>query len=449
MGSQDLLGRPPPSLRKNSMARLFSDFWTLIMALIAATMTARLLGLSGKGYYSSLILLAGAFIQVFSAGLGEAALVLVGQGRFNMRTAAAATMGAIVPLAAIGVAIFLVVARVVLRPSTADARTAAVLAGVTVGVMVCQTTAVSLLLAQERLVSVALLAILQATLSTSLLALLVGPFHAGTRGAVLGGLIAAAATLGAALVFMGRGRILLRPRWVSAFICPAARLGSQMQLSNLLVTLTARVDLIMVYRLRDSSAAGGYSVALTIGALVGIAPIAVSYAVFPRMAWVSEDEARALTTQMFRVGILVALVLTGLLALVTPIALPLAFGSKFRGAVLPTLVLLPAGALSSGQWLLARAEAARGRPTALWFSFAANFATMVTIDVFLIPPLGATGAAVGSLVACVVGFATCAMFYRGLGLRWRSFVPTGADLASLVSVLRSFPAPRGDHFRRS
>ena len=455
---QALLGRPPPSLRKNSVARLFSDSWSLVMSLGAATLTARLLGVAGKGFYSSLILLAGALIQVFSAGFGEAALVLVGQGRFSLRTAASATIAPILPLAALGTGVCIVVARVVLRPVSADAKAAVIFAALTVGVMVCYTTVVSLLLAREQLVTVASLTILLATLTTGSLGLFVGLLHEGIRGAVFGGFLGAAGTLAAALVSLGRAELLTRPRWDPNFIRPAVRLGSQMQLSNLLVTLTARVDLIMVYRLSSPSAAGKYSVALTLEALVGVIPIAISYALFPRLAWVGEEEARSLTAQMFRVGILVTVALTLVLAAITPFVLPLAFGSAFRGAIVPTLALLPAGALTAGQWLLARAAAARGRPTALWVSFAVNFVIMVSADFVLIPLLGATGAGLGSLIACAAGFATCALCYRGTGVGWRQFIPGRADVAAVASMGEMFrgrlpvpqllPPPRGQHFKR-
>lgn len=440
-----LLGRPPPSLRWNSVARIVSDTWTLVMSLVAATVTARLLGLAGKGFYSTLLLLAGAFIQVFGAGLGEAALVLAGQGRFALRHAAEATATAIVPFALAGGAIFVVTSRIILQPSTADERTAVLFGGGLVATMVLYGTAVSFLLAQERLTWVAGLAVILATLTTVAIWFLTAGFHLGSAGAILGSLLAAAACLVGGLALLRRVGILGIPRWSPGFLRPAARLGAQLQLSSLLVTLTARVDLVMVYRLRDPSTAGAYSVALTVGALVGIIPIAVSYALFPRLAWVGEDEAQALTAQMFREGMALGAVLGVALALTTPFVVPRLFGTGYRGAIVPTLVLLPAGLFSSAQWLLARALAARGRPRSLWVSFAVNFSTMVLIDLVLIPLAGATGAGLGSLVACAVGFITAAWYYRDSGLHWRDFLPCRADVAHLLSIL---PRPHGRHFQR-
>lgn len=442
-GSTPAIGRTPPSLRSNSVARLVSDCWTLAMSLVAATVAARLLGLAGKGFYSSLILLAGAFIQVFSAGLGEAAVVLVGQGRYTLRMAASATWAAILPLSGAGVGLFLVVARLVLRPTSADARLAVVFAAVLVGVMVCHTTASLFLLAQERVVWASALAMAMATVTTTTLWLLMAMAHMGTRGAVLGSLAGATITCGAAVIMLWRVHLLPRPRWSSAFLAPAVRLGSQMQVSNLLVTLTARVDLILVYRLRGAAVAGGYSVALTVGALVGIVPVAISYASFPRLAWLGDDDARTLTTQLFRVGMLAAMALGAALALITPFLVPVAFGSSFKSAIAPSLLLIPGGILWSGQWLLARAAAARGRPRALSISFTVNFLTMVTVDLLLIGPLGAVGAGVGTLVASAAGLAVAGFFYRGPEWRGCRFVPGVRDFADLWSVAQQvFPSHR-------
>src|SRR5918911_930539 len=97
------------SFRNNLAARLVADTYGLATSLVAATITARVLGPSGRGFYASLVLLSVLFVQVFNAGLGEAVIVLVGRGEATLPSAVSATMAAVVPLAVLGAFVFIAV----------------------------------------------------------------------------------------------------------------------------------------------------------------------------------------------------------------------------------------------------------------------------------------------------------------------------------------------------
>ncbi len=404
------------------------------MSLVAATVTARLLGPAGKGFYSSLLLIVGIFVQVFGAGLAEAAVVLVGQRRLSLRAAFSGTVGAVLPLSALAVAAFVVVARVVLHPATAADRLAVVFAAVLVAVMMYYTATTWFLVAQERVVASAVLAGVQATVTTGSLCILLIWGDLRSEGAILGGVAGAVTALVGGALLLARTKLLTRPAWVPGFLGAASRLGARLQTSDLLISLTSRLDLVLVYRLRDAATAGSYSVALTIGTLVAAVPVAVSYASFPRLTRLSEDAARALTSQLFRVGTAASSIGAALLALATPVIIPLAFGDSYRNAVAPTLFLIPAGVLWSAQYLLCRAAAARGDPNPLFISFLVNFVTMLTVDLVLIRPLGAVGAALATLAASATGLLAAALFFRASGWRAAPFIPRRADFAALLSA---------------
>ncbi|HEX8771317.1 MAG TPA: hypothetical protein VF711_11175, partial [Acidimicrobiales bacterium] len=194
------------------------------------------------------------------------------------------------------------------------------------------------------------------------------------------------------------------------------------------------LDLLFVYRIRGSSAAGQYSIALTIGMLVGTIPLALAYASFPRLANLDEVSARALTARVFRLGMMVVVMTAAALAVSTPFGVPLLFGSAYEGAVAPSLVLIAGGVLWSAQWLLARASAARGSPAALCASFATSAAVMLGLDLVLIEPYGGMGAAMAAVAGAAAGAALAAQFYRGKGWHWREFLPGRGDLGSLLGM---------------
>lgn len=441
--------RPLPSLRTNSVARLMADLLGIGFAFVAATITARLLGPAGKGYYSSLVLLGGLLIQVFAAGLGEAAIVLAGRARVTLHDAASATMLAILPLGILAAGLFWATAGVVLGAPSSDDSYSIAAGSLLVGINVWYTTVVSFLVAQERVAVVALLSIVGNTITTAALLLLLAWAGLGVSGALLAGALGSCVTLVTAVVLLRRADVSLRPRWRKRYLPSAARLGAALQFSNVLVLLTARLDLILVYRLSTPAAAGSYSIALTIGALVGAAPIAISYAAFPRLAYVDDDEAQELTAQVFRMGIAAAVVSGIVLASVTPLAVPLIFGREYLDAVAPTLLLVPGGVLWSAQWLLCRAAAARGLPRPLVASFAVSFTVMTALDFVLIGPFGATGAAIASLVGPIFGLLTAVLLYRShWHLSWRLLVPGFADVTAFAETAKHLvrQARRGQPF---
>lgn len=425
-----------PSLRNNSLARLVADLLGVGFALFAATISARLLGPAGKGYYSSLALMAGLFVQVFSAGLGEAAIVLAGRGRASLQDAASATMAAILPLSVLASGLFFVLAGVVFRTETDGGGHAVLIATAFVAISISYTTVVSFLVAKERVAAVAAVSVLANTTTTVALWSFLAWAKLGVVGALLASSAGAGIALATAIILLQRSGVSLWPRRVKGYLHGAVRFGAALQFSNLLVLMTARLDLILVYRLRSPSAAGSYSIALTIGALVGAAPIAISYASFPRLANLDEDQARMLTTQTFRIGMVAAVAGGGLLALGAPFGIPLVFGHAYVAALAATLLLIPSGIIWSAQWLLCRAAAARGAPASLLSSFAASVAVMLALDFVLIRPFAGAGAAFAALVGSSVGLLVALLFYRRGGWQWRNFLPRIRDVTSVAAMGR-------------
>lgn len=432
----DVGAEPRPSLQANSAARLVSDVSALGFALVAAAVTARVLGPTGKGYYSTLLLLGGVFVVCFSAGLGEAAIVLTGRRRFPGDVAFPATVLAIGVLSIAGGVVFVLVAHLVVGAESANDRAAVLFGGVLTTLGVQYNTAAAFLLGQERVVVVAVLAMVASGLSTVALWILMAAAGLGAAGALLGGIVGSGVALVATLVHLRRSGFRIRPRWSGTYLRAALPFGASLQVSNLLVMMTARVDLVFVYRLAGPSEAGWYSVALTIGTIVASVPTALSYASFPRLATLDNDQAQVLIPQVFRVGIVAALACGAALALATPVVVPLVFGSAYSGAVGATLLLIPGGVLWSGQWILCRASAARGVARPLLVSFLASCATMVVLDLVLIPSFGSIGAASASLVASAVGLLVSVFYYRQWGWNWANMVPRTADLTALLEAVR-------------
>lgn len=424
-----------PSLRRNSVARLAADGCGVVSAFAIAAITARLLGPSGKGFYSSLILMSGIVVQIFSAGMGESAIVLLGQRKVELQDAAGATVAAALSLSAVGALSMFVVSHAVLHVGSHTEAVAVVFASALVLLHTPSLMLVAFLNSMERIVAVAAIFVTYSVVATVAVWALTSLTGLGVAGAVIGNAAGNAVMLVVILILLRRAGLPLRPRWRPEYLRAAMRFGLAVQLSNLLVLVTGRVDLLFVYRISGSAAAGRYSIALTIGILVGIIPLALAYASFPRLANLEDGAARALTSQIFRVGMILVAGAAALLGSLTPLAVPLLFGTAYRGAVRPGLVLVVGGVFWSAQWLLGRAAAARGKPAALCVSFGVSFAVMVGLDLLLIAPFGEMGAALAAFASSVAGLAVTVQFYRRKGWDWRDFVPGRRDVESLVGVV--------------
>ncbi len=427
-------GQSRTSLRTNSLALFGADLVSLALSLVAAVVTARILLPAGKGFYSSLIFLVGLLINCFSAGLGEAAIVTSGRRGFSLPTAAAGTMAAQLPLSLMGSLVCLVAGSRVLDATAGDRLEAVLVAAVVVGLMTTYNTVVSFLMAQERLVPYAALSVALSAVTTVTIWVLAAPLK--VTGAVLGSLLGAVVVLPAAALLVDRSGIPLRPRRVPGYLRRALPVGAAVQFSNLLILVAGRMDLLLVYRIGDPAMAGRYSVALTIGALVGSVPIALSHASFPRLARLEDPDARSLVASVFRGGMAAAAGVAIVLSLCTPIMVPIVFGSPYRDAIGPSVILLMGALPWSGQWLLARAAVACGMSRPLVTSFGLSVVAMVGLDLLLIPVWGLSGAALASAIASTLGFAVAALECRHLGWRGGDFVPRLRDVFAVAAVLR-------------
>jgi O-antigen/teichoic acid export membrane protein len=387
------------SLARDSGARLAADAFALVASLVTATVTARALGPAGKGYYASLTLLATVLVAVCDVGIGDALIVLTGRGRASLTDAVSSTVRALLVLVPAGAVAFLLAGALLFDAGGADDRLTLLLGAALVATGICYSTLVSVPLAMQRVMTASGLSALAAGAAAAAALVLVAALGLGVEGAVLAALVGTAAALAATLAGLRAGRVSLRPRRARGYLGQAVRLGVPFQLSNLLVVAAARLDLLLVFKLSGAAAAGRYSVALTVGALVSAVPTALAYAAFPRLP------------RLLRTGVGAALAAAAVLAAVTPIVVPALFGQSFAAAVTPALVLLAAGVLYSAQWLLARAWSARGAPQALFVSFAASFVVMVALDFALIPGRGATGAALAALAASAAGAAVVGAYH--------------------------------------
>jgi O-antigen/teichoic acid export membrane protein len=422
------------TLLGGSVMRFVADGSGMLLGTITSIVTARVLGPAGKGTLAALTFVTVLVIQCCTLGLGDAAVVRIGQAKATAQQALSASLVAVCLAALAGAGIVLLYSVAQLPVGDPLIREAVAVACLTVVVATVGQLLVAMVYARQRVVAVSVLTIAMSAAGTVAAVVLVAVFDLGVFGGALAGLLAAAVGFAAAWTMLARERLTLRPRASSAYLRPALSFGVRTQLANVLAYSSARVDLLFVYALASEHEAGLYSVALTLGTVTGFVAIALSYASFPRMAGMSDREALDLTAAMARLAVLLGVALAVGLAAVLSTLIAVLLGTAYAGALAPSIILLAANVLWGLQWLLSRALAARGDPDLLVRSFAVNLVAMLAADAVLIPIAGAVGAAIGALVGPAAGVAVCVRAYRARGVSAAGFVPRRGDLATLRDI---------------
>lgn len=194
-------------------------------------------------------------------------------------------------------------------------------------------------------------------------------------------------------------------------------------LSDLALLARQNIDLILLGLMAPPSAVGLYFAATRIASLLGLIDFAVSAAFGHRFARVAKEgsglaalyaEARRLT---FGPGLLAALVLV----LAAPLVMKL-FGPDFATAVLPTQILLLAGAVRLAIGPAEDALSMAGHPEAVWRANAIGALVMAILCLLLTREMQAVGAAlaaVGGIVASSLMLVLNLRRHLGISV-WRS-----------------------------
>ena len=204
-------------------------------------------------------------------------------------------------------------------------------------------------------------------------------------------------------------------------------------LAGLLGALAQTADKALLLYLLGTTQLGFYAVALTAASVVNSLAGAAGTVSFGMSAQVKDREGFDRVARMFRFTAWTWL-LGGLgVALIIPIMLPLLYGSAFRPAIWPAILLIPAAALTGQAIILEQAMRAQGRAFIGLEARAAGLVVMIAIGWLLAPMVGIYGvvfAAISSqaIVLIVMILAARSHFHRAL---LNTLLPRVHDLVEL------------------
>ena len=396
---------------------------------------ARTLGPSGSGAYfvaqSLLVLLAAAT----TLGIANGIVYFVSSGKWGARSAyrTGLKMAIVLGLAggAVGLALRLAV------PSAFAGLSVSLVAVVVAGLpfALAWIFARAVALATDRYEAYVLPPVFQAT--GALLLTIPGALLYGLSGAVVGLTVSTVLVAIATVVWAERSLERSRVQQQPKLLRHAILFGLKSYAANGLQLLNYRVDVFILATVASAVTVGQYSVAFTVTSVLWLLPSALAGVLFPRVAHLDAQEGQTASEQLemvetksVRHATIVSLASAAFVALVLLFLVVPIFGSEFRPATELGLILLPGATAIGIAVVLSSTIAGRGKP--VYSLYAALVVTPVTIGLYawLIPWLGATGAALASTLSYCLSFLLAAAFYhRTTGRRVdRLLLPTRSEL---------------------
>jgi stage V sporulation protein B len=221
------------------------------------------------------------------------------------------------------------------------------------------------------------------------------------------------------------------------------RFGLRAWVGSLADALNYRVDQIVVAVIASEAVLGIYAVAVNAQEVLLYLTGGAATALLPVIAGSPPGMRAERTLHAFRSVALATVASVVVAAFLGPVLLPLAFGSRFEDSVTPFLLLLPGVLGVVLQAIFTNALVASSAPGLSSLGPLAALVVGLALDFVLIPPFGASGAAVAASSAFLVGGVTALLAYRTRErFRWREVaLPRRGDLDILRALVAGVHRP--------
>jgi O-antigen/teichoic acid export membrane protein len=427
------------SLRRGGSGVLMANVGARVAALVslavATLLVARAGGPAAVGAFALLRVLPGLFGVVLSAGLpGAVAYFLAGPRREDRRlplTIVAIALGG----GALGTALW-TAASPVLQPLFFDDFSVAlvILAGVTVLAQLLVATATCCSQGTDDLPGANIVIVNEELPFLPIYGLLLFAGIHGNTAVVAGMLLADVAA------FVPAWTRLYRRGFFRAAARPSLTLGREVvaygtrgQVGGVITLMNLRLDFILLQLMAGPAVLGVYAIASKFAELVKVLSLALNYVLYPQFARDGAMKAADRARRLLPKGVAVTAAAAVPLMLSAGVVVPLAYGDQFASAVVPAQILLLGLTLDGAAGVLTGYLYGVGRPGTNSLAMAAGLVVTVVLDLVLIPPFAATGAAIASAVAYLTSTLMLGFFFWSAtrrppaGSQWTSSTVPGVE----------------------
>lgn len=295
--------------------------------------------------------------------------------------------------------------------------------------------ALAFLLGCGRIRTQAFLSLVFPWLYASLIALAWATIGLSVSGAILAwaGSATFTATLDIAVTLPIAG--LGSPSW--RLLRSTARFGIRVWARGLATFTNARIDQVIMGLIASEASLGIYAVAVNAGEVALYIPGSVAIALFPIIVSTAKDKRLELTLRVARALFLITLASIAAAALAGSALIPVVFGHRYDGSVMPFLWLLPGALGFSIMAVFGTALVASGAPGRSSLGPTAALVVGVALDFALIPPYGADGAAAAATFAFLAGgIVSTLLHWRFADYRLTILAPRLSDIALIWGIVK-------------
>jgi len=231
-----------------------------------------------------------------------------------------------------------------------------------------------------------------------------------------------------------RGLHLDRPRW--KLLAEEIGFGVRLWVGSLARFLNFRTDQILMGFIATETALGLYAVAVNASEVLLYLPSSAATALLPLISRTEPARRGEETLRAFRSVVFVTAAGVAAAAILGPVLLPAVFGDAFDESVIPFLWLLPGALGFAASAVFSNALVGSSSPGLSSLGPLVSLVVGFALDLALIPPFEATGAAAAASAAFLAGGVTALLTYRRVSpFTWRALlVPHRGDLDVLVAL---------------
>jgi O-antigen/teichoic acid export membrane protein len=211
--------------------------------------------------------------------------------------------------------------------------------------------------------------------------------------------------------------------------------GMRAQVGGIITQLNLRLDFVILTVLTGPAVLGVYAIASKFAELVKVVGLALSYVLYPRFTKDGPVKAIARARRLLPKAGLLSVGMIVPLWLTAGVLIPAFYGAAFEPAVLPARIILLGLALDAVGGVITGFLYGVGRPGLNSWAMAVGFIGTLALDLLLIPPFEATGAAAASAVAYLASGLALVFFYWRLS-RGRSARTWGDRLVEVGAQRR-------------
>jgi len=386
-------------LLKSISITFWSRVLVLFISLIADIIIARILGPTGKGIYSLIILIPSLLILVSTLGINISNIYYIGKKRFKEEDIVSNSL-----LFGIGIGTLIIVLLVMflnyypnLFFKDIELKYLKIIIFI-VPFLLIQSFFASILLVKGKVLEFNLISIFRYSFLLLFISISLVILKRGVMGALLSWLVASALS-SLFSVWLIKKIIRIRLSFKGYIFKKTLKFGIKGYIGNVVQFLNYRLDMFLINFLIGVTQVGFYSIAVVFAEMMWFIPNTIQTILFPKVSSSMKKEATEITSIICRHTVFLTSVVAIFSALIAKSLISIVYTPAYLPSVKPLLILLPGVVALSCSKILTSYLTGVGFPIVGTKGSIIALAVNIPLNIILIPKFGISGAAIATTVS--------------------------------------------------